>query len=123
MTSISQTLNDSFASLQGLAGVSVTYTRNTRAVTLTAVPGSTDFEVDTGDIIETMQSRDFLILASELILGGFATLPKRGDTIREVIGGVETTYNVRAPAGEKHFRFDDPYRKILRIFTTQTTES
>ena len=113
---------DSFSSLQGIAGVDVTLTRQDRAVTLIAVPATTEFEVDTGDVIEYAQSRDFTILAADLVLGGFPSLPKRGDTIRETIDGVETVYSVGAPAGSNHFKFEDPFRTVLRIYTMQTGE-
>jgi len=120
---ISNNVINSFTVLKEQAGVSVTYTRGDRAVTLTAVPGETTFEIESGDVIESAQSRDFLILASELILGGYASTPQRGDTIREVIDGVEQVFDVRAPAGSNHFRFMDPYRNVLRIYTTQTSDN
>ena len=123
MAAIQEHIANSFATVKREVGVSVTYTRGDRAVALVAVPSTTEFEVETGDIIETAQSRDFSILASDLVLGGFATLPERGDTIRENIDGVEQTHDVRAPAGSVHFRYLDPYRKVLKIHTTQTTSN
>ncbi len=123
MAAIQEHIANSFATVKREVGVSVTYTRGDRAVALVAVPSTTEFEVETGDIIETAQSRDFSILASDLVLGGFATLPERGDTIRETIDGVEQTHDVRAPAGSVHFRYLDPYRKVLKIHTTQTTNN
>ncbi len=123
MAAIQEHIANSFATVKREVGVSVTYTRGDRAVALVAVPSTTEFEVETGDIIETAQSRDFSILASDLVLGGFATLPERGDTIRETIDGVEQTHDVRAPAGSVHFRYLDPYRKVLKIHTTQTTRN
>ena len=114
---------NSFATVKGQVGVSVTYTRGDRAVALVAGPSTTEFEVETGDVIEYAQSRDFTILASDLKFGGFATLPERGDTIRESIEGTEQTHDVRAPAGSVHFRWLDPYRKVLKIHTTQTTSN
>ncbi len=123
MAAIKEHIANSFATVKREVGVSVTYTRGDRAVALVAVPSTTEFEVETGDIIETAQSRDFSILASDLVLGGFATLPGRGDTIRETIDGVEQTHDVRAPAGSVHFRYLDPYRKVLKIHTTQTTNN
>ena len=113
----------SFSDVQGQAGVSIVYARADRAATLTAVPGTTEFEVESGDVIEYAQSRNFSVLASELVLGGYPTTPRRGATIRETIAGVETIFDVRAPAGNSHFAYSDPFRKVIKIFTTQTSES
>jgi len=123
MATVADTIANSFATLKSQVGVSVTYTRGDRAVTLTAVPGTTEFEVETGEIIEYAQSRDFTVLASDLVLGGSATRPQRGDTIRESMEGIEQTHEVSAPGGATHFRFLDPYEKVVRIHTTQTTDN
>ena len=122
MASIAKQISDSLSSLQGTCGFSITYTRGDRAVTLTAVPGVTQYETESGDIIESAQSRDFIILASDLKFGATAVLPERGDTIREVIDGIETTYEVTSPSGVKHFSFVDYYRRVLKIHTTQTDQ-
>jgi hypothetical protein len=60
-------------------------------VDVPATIGRTEFEI-AGDfgVIERTQSRDFLVLAEDLVLAGSSTLPARGDRIREIQGG--TTY-------------------------------
>ena len=70
---------------------------------------------------ETFESRDFLILATDLVLAGEQTLPRAGDRIRES-GSPDSTsyiYEVLAPGNEPAWRFSDPYRRTLRIHTKQ----
>jgi len=120
---IADQIENCFDTIQGVAGISVTYTREDRAVTLIACPGTTDYETEVGDIIESVQSRDFIIKASDLKFGGTPVVPARGDTIRETISGISVTYAVAAPGGAKHFEFTDPYRRVIRVHTKQVTES
>ena len=66
----------------------VVYRRGGASVTLDATIGKTDFEYTDGygaTIID--QSRDYLIHAADLVLGGERTLPLSGDTIEETDGG------------------------------------
>ena len=78
------------------------------------------FEVDDGyGVVQKWESRDFLILAADLILAGLQTLPQRGDRILETQAGTTYTYEVLAPGKEPPFRFSDAFRKTLRIHTKQ----
>ena len=100
----------------------VLYQRGAASVSISAGIGRTTFQIDNGSgVIETFESRDFLILTSDLVLGGLTTLPKVGDRIREPGGGDSTSYiyEVLAPGTEPAFRFSDPYRRTLRIHTKQ----
>ena len=63
------------------------------------------------------ESRDFLVLAADLVLAGKAELPRAGDRIRETDGGQIFLYEVMAPGGEPPWRYSDPYRRALRIHT------
>ncbi len=85
-----------------------------------ATIGRTEFEI-AGDygVIERVESRDFLVLTEDLVLVGNATLPERGDRIRETRGTTTYVYEVMAPGQEPHWRYSDPYRKTLRIHTKQ----
>jgi hypothetical protein len=92
----------------------VTYSRGGDSVQLTATVGRTEFQVDDGyGVIQTWQSRDYLIAAADLVLGGVTIRPQRGDRITD--GG--TVYEVLAPGKEDVFRFSDPYGVTLRIHT------
>lgn len=94
----------------------VTYQRGADTVDLPASMGRTTFEVDDGyGLLQKFESRDFLILANDLVLNGSHVLPQRGDRIVE--NGF--TYEVLAPGKEPVFRYSDPYRKTFRIHTKQ----
>ena len=96
----------------------VVYVRGVQSVEVNAAIGRTVFEVaDAHGIIERIESRDFLVPAGDLVLGAEATLPQRGDRVRETAGGAVYIYEVMAPGAEPHYRFSDPYRRTLRIHT------
>ena len=99
---------------------SVTYCRGETSVEVQATIGKWTFEIDDGTgILEKIESRDFLILAEELIVNGQLTVPQRGDRIRETSGDKVYVYEVLAPGREDCWRFSDPYRKTLRIHSKQ----
>ena len=103
----------------------VTYQRGNDTVVVSASIGRTLFEVDNGfGVLERTESRDFLVLTDDLVLGGVGTLPERGDRVRETQGSVTFTYEVMAPGKEPPWRYSDAYRRTLRIHTKLTgTES
>ena len=98
----------------------VTYQRGVESVAVQATVGRTVFELaDAYGVVERTESRDFLVLAADLVLGGAAVLPERGDRIRETDGAKVYVYEVMAPGKEPHYRFSDVYRRTLRIHTRQ----
>jgi len=100
--------------------VPVTYVRGDDSVELQATIGRTIFEQrDDYGVLEKVESRDFLVRAEDLVVGGDRTLPERGDRVREEQDGKVYVYEVMAPGREPHYRFSDPYRKTLRIHTKQ----
>ena len=102
------------------ASMTVTYYRGANYVEVKATPGETTFEVVTeGGAIERIESRDFLILAADLVLLGAETLPHRGDRVKEPVGasGSELVYEVMAPGDGPPWRYSDTYRKTLRVHT------
>ena len=102
------------------AGLQVTYVRDGDETELVAVPGRTEFEqVDEYGIVHRIEARDFLIRTADLTLGGVATLPRAGDRIRAIIGGVAGEYEVLAPGNEPPWRYSDPLNQMLRIHTKQ----
>ena len=97
---------------------SVSYARGTSTVPVQATIGRTEFEqADDFGIVHKIESRDYLIRTNNLVLDGQATLPKRGDQIRETDGTTTVVYEVLSPGDEPIFRYSDPYRKALRIHT------
>lgn len=96
----------------------VVYQRSGDSVELPATIGRTVFEqADEFGIIHKLESRDFLVLRTDLVLSGVQTLPKAGDRVRDPDGDNTQVYEVMAPGGEPPFRHSDPYRKTLRIHT------
>ena len=97
---------------------SVTYQRANDTVVVSASIGRTIFDVDNGfGVVERTETRDFLVLTDDLVLGGARTLPERGDRVRETQGTTTFVYEVMAPGKEPHWRYSDPYRKALRSHT------
>jgi len=90
------------AQLKQLVGVTITYTRGTSSVSLTATPTLHEYEIvdDEGFGIR-MLSRDYLLHAADLVLAGAAIVPRSGDRITEVVGGVSQVFEVM-PLGQSH---------------------
>jgi hypothetical protein len=99
----------------------VVYGRGVEQVTVQATIGRTLLKLDDGfgGVRMEWTDRDFLIHAADLVLGGSATLPERGDQIRETVGTQTFVYEVMAPGREPPWRWSDPYRKVLRIHAKQ----
>lgn len=98
----------------------VTYRRGETSAEVRAAIGRTVFEVtDSVGVAERTESRDFLIPASDLVLGGEAVLPKQGDRIEETQDSKVYVYEVMAPGQEPCWRFSDSYRRTLRVHTKQ----
>lgn len=107
-----------FKAARRLSNSAITYTRPSTAqsVSLTALPGESDHSVERdGETIDEIRSRDFLVLASELKLGGSEVTPARFDTITEG----STTFAVLAINGEPHYRYTDPAKGVIRIHTKE----
>jgi len=98
----------------------VAYRRGAESVDLDATIGKTIFEIDDGSgATATFESRDFLILAADLVIGAGPVEPQAGDKIAEVLGAELVIYEVMAPGREPCWRYSDPYRITLRIHTKQ----
>jgi hypothetical protein len=98
----------------------VTYVRGERSVELPATIGKTTFEVDDGYGVSVRhESRDFLILTTDLIIDGQQEEPQRGDRIRETQNQHVFVYEVSAPDKTPCWRYSDAFRKTFRIHTKQ----
>ncbi len=96
----------------------VTYLRGGDSVDIAATIGRTEFEqADEYGVVHRTESRDFLVLAADLVLDGKATLPQAGDRIHEAVGEQLFIYEVMAPGSEPPWRYSDLYRRTLRIHT------
>ena len=96
----------------------VTYRRAADNVDVQATVGKTEFEQsDQNGLIQRIESRDYLIRTTDLVLAGQQTLPRAGDQVRETAGASTHVYEVMAPGNEPPFRYSDPFRRTLRIHT------
>jgi hypothetical protein len=96
----------------------VTYLRGTASVELAATPGKTTFQVDNGlGVLESFESRDYIVTAADLVLDGQRVRPERGDRIRDTVGGTVQVYEVMAPGREQHYRLAGPDQSLCRIHT------
>lgn len=104
------------------AGESLVYSRGAQSVTVTAPMGKTMMRLDnsqTGGAIIEWTDADFLIAAADLVLGGSAVEPERGDKIRWTKEGITRVFEVLAPGGEPCWRWSDEHQTVYRIHTKQ----
>lgn len=104
--------------LAGLSAQSVriTYRRGGSTVSLKAVVGRTNHETygPEGELLSS-RSTDWVFRTADLRLAGSPTLPQVGDEI--VANG--RTYLVRPVGGDRSYRFPDPFRTLLRVYTVE----
>jgi hypothetical protein len=102
------------------AATEVQYVRGLEQALIRATIGKTEFEIENGaGLIERVQTRDYLIKAPQLVLGGSPTLPKPGDRIYETEGTVTLVYEVLSLGTQPCWRYSDPHRQLLRVHTKQ----
>jgi hypothetical protein len=93
------------------ASQSVTYGRQSTAVTVTATLARTEWELDGEAVSIEWEGRDFLIDVSDL--SSEFNIPQRGDWIRHG----DNTYEVQAPEGFAVWQYWDRYQKKFRVHT------
>lgn len=99
-------------SIDALAGVAVTYSRGTSSVNLTATPGRGQINEE-GEMTVEYANQDWMIFATNLLLGGVLSRPTRGDRIICPGGRLAGTYEVLTPP----FTWSDNEGYRLRIHT------
>ncbi|MEO1585600.1 MAG: hypothetical protein AAFR96_13650 [Planctomycetota bacterium] len=96
----------------------VVYRRGADSVEISATVGSTAFDrTDEYGVIHRIESRDYLVAAADLVLGGEAVMPKAGDRITETGEATVHEYEVMSPGDAPAWRYSDPQRRTLRIHT------
>jgi hypothetical protein len=93
----------------------VAYWRGAEHVDVLATVGRTEFEAATEVGVELSASRDYLIRAADLALGGSSIEPAAGDRIHETLGGVTAVFELAAPAGGPPWRWSDPECTVYRV--------
>jgi len=99
--------------------VTVTYTRGAQSATLTAWVGNTLFArtLDEPGASVVWGERDYFIEVADLVLGGVAVQPARGDKITETIDGTTFVFELQTPTGEPAWRYSDADRTRYRVHT------
>lgn len=86
--------------LKSSCGVTITYTRRTQSVTLTATAENHEYQiVDEEGFATSVVSRDYILHAAELIIGGAVIRPRAGDLIAETVAGLACTFEVTPLSG------------------------
>lgn len=96
----------------------VVYARGAEEVTLNATIGQTEFEEQDRDgFVQRTQSRDFIVLAADLIIDSVVVTPEKGDLIRETTGSTVRTFEVLPFGDSPLWRWSDPHRTAIRVHT------
>jgi hypothetical protein len=105
--------------MQKHAGQEIHYRRGATVLQVRATIGRSELAVDDGQggVVIEHTDRDFLIRAEDFFLNGRLTEPKSGDRIEEFTNQRTFVYEVLAPKGHPVWRYDDPYRQMIRIHT------
>jgi len=104
------------------AGSTITYTRTGReAITLTAWPGKTVYtRVDENGFEIKAESRDYIVLAEDLVLDDVAIQPQMEDQITETVNGITYEYEVYNLDGSSaEWEWADERRNSIRIHAKQ----
>lgn len=104
--------------IRDVGGETITYSDGSGSVTVTAAIGRTEFEtVDMSGITERVEMRDFLVIATDLVISASAVTPSRGHTIT----WGSDTYEVMSPGREPVHEHVDQHAYMFRIHTKRTS--
>ena len=108
------------ARIQARNGETVAISSGVHSVSLTAVVGKTENDIETSDgIVTESNTIDFIVTAAELILNGTVTRPTRGMRITRELNG--KVYSVHAMGNEQPWRWCDHSEILMRIHTIQVS--
>jgi hypothetical protein len=99
----------------------VIYQRGGQQVVVQAVIGRKEFESEGAEGRLYVRSNDFLIQRADLVLGGAAVLPERGDRIIVNFGSGPVTFEVLPDDGVPPWEYSDEFEKLLRIHTKRVS--
>lgn len=111
------------AMIRSNRGVTVLYARGEASVEIEAVIASTKQPmVNASGVTVRTVIQDFIIRAQDIVLGGQAVLPERGDTITMTAvdddgPSTATIFEVMPTDGERHYRDCNDLGSILRVHT------
>ena len=115
-------IEDAFTAARNAVGVDLTYIRDQVVRPLRAVPGRASIESFDGlRPADNFDASAFIFLAAD-VLAAFGE-PVRGDVItRKNVHEVTETYHVSPVADERHFRYSDPFRVLMRVHAVLVEE-
>lgn len=104
-------------------GTSVVFQRDTAKTSVCVTFGRTllRYSDEFGGTKIEWTDKDFIVPAANLQIGGAAVLPKRGDRFKVNDGQTICIYEVLPYGTEPHWRWSDPFRKLIRIHTKLIT--
>ena len=104
--------------LKGFASVVGTYRRGSLSVSLIVTAYDYTYEVvDTEGFNITALSRDYIVHAADIVLGGVVVVPRAGDTITETIQGVARSFEVMPLGQLKEYEPLDASGVMIKIHT------
>ena len=108
-----------YRGLQSVHNVDIVYSRpkTGHSVNLSrVVPGKTPHDVvSEGQLLERLQSRDYLIEVSKLRLNGANILPEKGDRITEG----SKVFAILSNGVDAQWKYTDQTRLIIRVHTKE----
>ncbi len=100
--------------LNAHASHAVTYSRGGDSVSLLATIGNTEFEhVDEYGVVHKIESRDYLIIAADLVLDESEVLPATGDKVTDG----DSVYEVSPMGTDAPYKFVGGHTIQIRIHT------
>ena len=100
------------------AGVAVTFHAKTGSVDVTAVPGRSQLEsTDESGVTHVSRSHDWIVRAADLVVGGAAVTPVRGNRVKRTIGSQVHTFELMDPP----FSPSDAEHTVLRLHTKRVS--
>lgn len=115
---IESDLDDVFFNTSEFA-VTVTYTRGGHTISIPAIVEPSLFDNDQSIGITKVETRGYLLQASDLVFGEATTLPEYGDRIIEG----SRTYIVPKSRDNLPYEFADENRLMIRVNTTFLTKT
>lgn len=105
------------ARLTAAAGVLITLKRGTSTtLAVKAVPAETRRDTQTFEGLPiTIRTRDYIIKASDYLIGAVAVEPAEGDLIEETLGAMVNVYELVPKFGEPAWRWSDQRHSAYRV--------
>lgn len=124
-SAVETAISGAFNATRAAAGKAVTVHRSLSSVSVTAVPGHTEHEIaDALGALTIVETSDWLFLASDLVLDGAVVEPQAGDRIEVNLGGTTVFFEAMHPdRTSPPFRYRDPARTLVRLFTKRVGAS